>query len=123
MLKQDKVDEASKHKEDGGNEGKNETEDAPSDLSSEKSKQDGSESLIKKENGKDEEGIKEKLEVDGSGGKTVKQLQGVDIVNNMECKFNLNSYRMVYVVDSEDYMYRRSSLKKAREVSFISSGL
>ncbi|XP_077996855.1 paired amphipathic helix protein Sin3a-like isoform X2 [Glandiceps talaboti] len=44
-----------------------------------------------------------------------KDMPGVEMASNMECKFNLNSYKMVYVVNSEDYMYRRSALKKARE--------
>ncbi|XP_071943532.1 paired amphipathic helix protein Sin3a-like isoform X2 [Antedon mediterranea] len=42
-------------------------------------------------------------------------LKGVDIMNNMECQFNINSYKIVYVVNSEDYMYRRTALKKAKE--------
>ena len=65
------------------------------------------------------EGPKEKTEkvVDK---KEVDPLEGVDIVNNMECKFNLNSYKMVYVVNSEDYMYRRTALKKAKEVYIFS---
>ncbi|XP_033099647.1 paired amphipathic helix protein Sin3a-like isoform X2 [Anneissia japonica] len=42
-------------------------------------------------------------------------LKGLDVVNNMECQFNINSYKIVYVVNSEDYMYRRTALKKAKE--------
>ena len=49
-------------------------------------------------------------------GGVMNPLEGVDMINKMECKFNLNSYKMVYVVNSEDYMYRRTSLKKAKQV-------
>lgn len=37
----------------------------------------------------------------------------------MECMFKLNSYKMVYVFKSEDYMYRRTALMRAHQV-FIS---
>lgn len=53
-------------------------------------------------------------------GGVMNPLEGVDMVNNMECKFNLNSYKMVYVVNSEDYMYRRTSITKAKQVSLVS---
>lgn len=36
---------------------------------------------------------------------------------NMECMFKLNSYKMVYVFKSEDYMYRRTALLRAHQVS------
>uniref|UniRef100_A0A8D0AA72 Paired amphipathic helix protein Sin3a n=1 Tax=Sander lucioperca TaxID=283035 RepID=A0A8D0AA72_SANLU len=35
----------------------------------------------------------------------------------MECMFKLNSYKMVYVFKSEDYMYRRTALLRAHQVS------
>ncbi|XP_071826257.1 paired amphipathic helix protein Sin3a-like isoform X2 [Apostichopus japonicus] len=118
LQRQERADDASKRKVGGSNE-KTEAAETAADPS-EKQQQESFDNQSKKENGKEgatitlEEGEEVKMEVD-SGGKPVKQLQGVEMVNNMECKFNLNSYRMVYVVDSEDYMYRRSSLKKARE--------
>ncbi len=34
----------------------------------------------------------------------------------MECMFKLNSYKMVYVFKSEDYMYRRTALLRAQQV-------
>lgn len=34
----------------------------------------------------------------------------------MECMFQLNSYKMVYVFKSEDYMYRRTALLRAHQV-------
>lgn len=36
----------------------------------------------------------------------------------MECMFQLNSYKMVYVFKSEDYMYRRTALLRAHQVYF-----
>lgn len=36
----------------------------------------------------------------------------------MECMFQLNSYKMVYVFKSEDYMYRRTALLRAHQVCF-----
>uniref|UniRef100_A0A8C7Z7D2 Paired amphipathic helix protein Sin3a n=1 Tax=Oryzias sinensis TaxID=183150 RepID=A0A8C7Z7D2_9TELE len=36
---------------------------------------------------------------------------------NMECMFKLNSYKMVYVCKSEDYMYRHTALTRAHQVS------
>ena len=40
----------------------------------------------------------------------------MDIMDNTECKFNVNSFKMVYVVNSESYLYKRMALKRAREV-------
>lgn len=37
----------------------------------------------------------------------------------MECMFQLNSYKMVYVFKSEDYMYRRTALLRAHQVFLI----
>ncbi|XP_066509834.1 paired amphipathic helix protein Sin3a-like isoform X2 [Hoplias malabaricus] len=33
----------------------------------------------------------------------------------IECMFKLNSYKMVYVIKSEDYMYRRTALSRAHQ--------
>lgn len=41
----------------------------------------------------------------------------VEGAENMECMFKLNSYKMVYVFKSEDYMYRRTALLRAHQVS------
>lgn len=35
----------------------------------------------------------------------------------MECMFKLNSYKMVYVCKSEDYMYRHTALTRAHQVN------
>ncbi len=40
----------------------------------------------------------------------------MDIIDNTECKFNVNSFKMVYVVNSESYLYKRMALKRAKEV-------
>lgn len=43
----------------------------------------------------------------------------MDILDNTECKFNVNSFKIVYVVNSEYYLYKRTALTKAREVGNI----
>lgn len=35
----------------------------------------------------------------------------------IECMFKLNTYKMVYVCKSEDYMYRHTALTRAHQVS------
>ena len=57
---------------------------------------------------------------DGSGGdsKPHKSLsEDMDIMGNTECKFKVNSFKMVFVVNNESYLYKRTALKRAREVS------
>jgi hypothetical protein len=44
---------------------------------------------------------------------------GVNILENTQCKFNVNSFRMVYVVNSESFLYKRNALKTAKEVSSL----
>lgn len=39
----------------------------------------------------------------------------MDILDNTECKFNVNSFKIVYVVNSEYYLYKRTALKRAKE--------
>lgn len=41
----------------------------------------------------------------------------IDACDETQCRFNLNSYRMVFVVNKENYLYKRHALRKAREVS------
>ncbi len=129
----------------GGDESQDKPDDSsstkPETKSEPKTESDGTAAKTK-EPGENTEGIKAELkeEVDQKEGEPVKEksdgpkektekaadkkevdpLEGVDMVNNMECKFNLNSYKMVYVVNSEDYMYRRTALKKAKEVDIFS---
>ena len=40
----------------------------------------------------------------------------MEINDNTECKFNVNSFHLVYVVNSESYMYKRTALERARQV-------
>ena len=42
--------------------------------------------------------------------------EDMDIMDNTECKFNVNSFKMVYVVNSESYLYKRMALKRAQQV-------
>ena len=43
-------------------------------------------------------------------------LEELDMMDDTECKFNVNSFKMVYVVNSESYLYKRTALKRARQV-------
>lgn len=38
------------------------------------------------------------------------------IKENLQCKFHPNSYRIVYVVNSENYFYSKGALKRAKQV-------
>lgn len=40
----------------------------------------------------------------------------MDILDNIECKFNVNLFKIVYVVNSEYYLYKRIVFIKVREV-------
>uniref|UniRef100_A0AAY4E637 Paired amphipathic helix protein Sin3b n=1 Tax=Denticeps clupeoides TaxID=299321 RepID=A0AAY4E637_9TELE len=40
---------------------------------------------------------------------------GVESAGNLDCRFKLNTHKMVFVMNSEDYMYRRGALVKARK--------
>ncbi|XP_042198679.1 LOW QUALITY PROTEIN: paired amphipathic helix protein Sin3b [Callorhinchus milii] len=40
---------------------------------------------------------------------------GVENSNSMDCKFKLNTHKLVYVMNSEDFMYRCGALHRARE--------
>ncbi|KAK4299818.1 hypothetical protein Pmani_027930 [Petrolisthes manimaculis] len=39
----------------------------------------------------------------------------IDIVDNTQCKFNLASFKMVFVVNSDSYMYKKQALKRAKQ--------
>uniref|UniRef100_UPI0035901EA7 paired amphipathic helix protein Sin3a isoform X2 n=1 Tax=Myxine glutinosa TaxID=7769 RepID=UPI0035901EA7 len=41
--------------------------------------------------------------------------EGTEAYDAMQCNFKLNSYKMVYVFNSEDYLYRRTALQRARQ--------
>ncbi|XP_004647438.1 paired amphipathic helix protein Sin3b [Octodon degus] len=45
-----------------------------------------------------------------------RRLVGVESACDVDCRFKLSSHRMVFVVNSEDYMYRRGTLGRARQV-------
>ena len=45
----------------------------------------------------------------------------MQIVDNTECNFNVNSFKMVYVVNSESYLYKRTALTKAKQVLVVGS--
>uniref|UniRef100_A0A671YQN1 Paired amphipathic helix protein Sin3b n=1 Tax=Sparus aurata TaxID=8175 RepID=A0A671YQN1_SPAAU len=40
---------------------------------------------------------------------------GVENAGSLDCRFKLNTHKMVFVMNSEDYMYRRGALVKARK--------
>uniref|UniRef100_A0A4W4ERF4 Paired amphipathic helix protein Sin3b n=1 Tax=Electrophorus electricus TaxID=8005 RepID=A0A4W4ERF4_ELEEL len=40
---------------------------------------------------------------------------GVESAGSLDCRFKLNTHKMVFVMNSEDYMYRRGALLKARK--------
>ncbi|XP_060089086.1 LOW QUALITY PROTEIN: proteinase-activated receptor 4 [Heteronotia binoei] len=42
-----------------------------------------------------------------------KQLVGVESACNVDCKFKLNTHKMLFVTNAEDYMYRRGALSRA----------
>ncbi|XP_063866236.1 paired amphipathic helix protein Sin3a-like isoform X2 [Scylla paramamosain] len=39
----------------------------------------------------------------------------MDAVDNTQCKFNLSSFKMVFVVNSDSYMYKKQALKRAKQ--------
>ncbi|XP_037674235.1 paired amphipathic helix protein Sin3b isoform X2 [Choloepus didactylus] len=45
-----------------------------------------------------------------------KRLVGVESACNVDCRFKLGSHKMVFIVNSEDYMYRRGTLCRAKQV-------
>jgi hypothetical protein len=36
--------------------------------------------------------------------------------DNTQCRFNINAYRMVFVVNKENLLYKRQALHRARQV-------
>ncbi|XP_038622994.1 paired amphipathic helix protein Sin3a isoform X2 [Tachyglossus aculeatus] len=58
---------------------------------------------------------REQQEKEGKEGNSKKSLENVESLDKLECKFKLNSYKMVYVIKSEDYMYRRTALLRAQQ--------
>ncbi|XP_041074376.1 paired amphipathic helix protein Sin3a-like isoform X2 [Polyodon spathula] len=58
---------------------------------------------------------REQQEKEGKEGGGKKSVENAENLDKMECKFKLNSYKMVYVFKSEDYMYRRTALLRAHQ--------
>ena len=46
--------------------------------------------------------------------------QDIEMKDESQCRFNVNNYKMVFVVDSECYMYKRLAIQRARLVSIKS---
>ena len=44
------------------------------------------------------------------------EVEDMEVENSIECKISLNSYKMVFVKGSEDFIYRRSALRRAKQV-------
>ena len=55
-------------------------------------------------------------ETTGTGGADD---HGLSLLDDVECKFNVNSYQMVFVVNTESFLYRRNSLSTARQVHHL----
>nr|XP_033812218.1 paired amphipathic helix protein Sin3b [Geotrypetes seraphini] len=45
-----------------------------------------------------------------------KRLIGVESTCNMDCRFKLNTHKMMFIMNSEDYMYRCGALPRAKQV-------
>ncbi|XP_031201557.1 paired amphipathic helix protein Sin3a [Mastomys coucha] len=58
---------------------------------------------------------REQQEKEGKEGNSKKTMENVESLDKLECRFKLNSYKMVYVIKSEDYMYRRTALLRAHQ--------
>uniref|UniRef100_G3VDE3 Paired amphipathic helix protein Sin3a n=1 Tax=Sarcophilus harrisii TaxID=9305 RepID=G3VDE3_SARHA len=58
---------------------------------------------------------REQQEKEGKDGNSKKSMENVESLDKLECRFKLNSYKMVYVIKSEDYMYRRTALLRAQQ--------
>ncbi|XP_067329660.1 paired amphipathic helix protein Sin3b isoform X2 [Anolis sagrei] len=44
-----------------------------------------------------------------------KQRVGVESACNVDCKFRLSSHKMLFIMNAEDYLYRRGALARARQ--------
>lgn len=61
-------------------------------------------------------------EANGSNDRSQSDQQNTDVSDiemkdESQCRFNVNNYKMVFVVDSECYMYKRQAIRRARLVS------
>lgn len=83
--------------------------------------------------GKEEETPDEKMDADSGQDKVADKsnnnsaadtskptdlsLKDVVVQDKEQCRFNVNSYKMLYIVEGESYIYRKNSLKRAKAVS------
>ena len=54
----------------------------------------------------------------GEAKSSWRRLVGVESACNVDCRFKLSTHKMLFIVNSEDYMYRRGTLCRAKQVSF-----
>lgn len=52
----------------------------------------------------------------GEAKSSWKRLVGVESACNVDCRFKLSTHKMMFIVNSEDYMYRRGTLCRAKQV-------
>ncbi|XP_058419628.1 paired amphipathic helix protein Sin3b isoform X4 [Diceros bicornis minor] len=52
----------------------------------------------------------------GEAKSSWKRLVGVESACNVDCRFRLSTHKMTFIVSSEDYMYRRGTLCRAKQV-------
>ncbi|EHH59334.1 Transcriptional corepressor Sin3b [Macaca fascicularis] len=52
----------------------------------------------------------------GEARNSWKRLVGVESACDVDCRFKLSTHKMVFIVNSEDYMYRRGTLCRAKQV-------
>lgn len=52
----------------------------------------------------------------GEAKSSWKRLMGVESACDVDCRFRLGTHKMVFIVNSEDYMYRRGTLCRAKQV-------
>lgn len=55
----------------------------------------------------------------GEAKSSWKRLVGVESACNVDCRFKLSSHKMMFIVNSEDYMYRRGTLCRAKQVPLL----
>lgn len=55
--------------------------------------------------------------MEAAEGAAVAQKPLISIMDNTECKFKMNSIKIMYVVNSETCLYKRLALQRAKQVS------
>lgn len=58
----------------------------------------------------------------GEAKSSWKRLVGVESACNVDCRFKLSTHKMMFIVNSEDYMYRRGTLCRAKQVPLPALG-